>query len=78
MPLKAPKADPIVESLKREALNQLICFSLDQLDYVSTTRVRHYNTRQPPRGIGMNNEVLDETYRPGPTAKSDADRNSRG
>jgi len=45
MPLKAPKADPIAESLKREALNQLICFSLDQLDYVSTTRVRHYNTR---------------------------------
>ena len=42
----------------------LICFSLDQLDYIKTTWVAYYNTLRPHRGIGMNNDVLDETFRP--------------
>jgi len=39
-------------------------FSLDQLDYITKTWVHYYNTERPHRGIGMNNEVLDETFQP--------------
>ena len=68
IPIKAPRANAFaetwIESLKRECLNHFICFSLDQLDYIKTTWVTHYNTVRPHRGIGMNNDVLDETFRP--------------
>ena len=53
-----------IESFKRECLNSFICFGLDQLDYIKTSWVAYYNSRRPHRGIGMNNEVLDETFRP--------------
>ena len=41
-----------------------MCFSLGQLDRISSTWVTYYNTLRPHRGIGMKNEVLDETFRP--------------
>jgi len=43
-----------------------MCFSDDQLNYILTTWVRHYNSERPHRGIGMNNEVLDRTFEPQP------------
>lgn len=51
-----------IESHKRECLNHFMCFSLDQRDYIIKTWVRYYNTLRPHRGIGMKNEVLDETF----------------
>jgi putative transposase len=61
IPLKAPRANALtetwIESLKRECLNCFMCFSEEQLDYVPTTWVRHYNFERPHRGIGMKNEV---------------------
>jgi putative transposase len=68
IPIIAPKANAFtetwIEGCKRECLNNFICFGLDQLDYIKTTWVRYYNTERPHRGIGMNNEVLDETFAP--------------
>ena len=68
IPLKAPKANAFVEtwieSTKREILNHFMCFSLEQLDYILTAWVRHYHFERPHRGIGMRNEVLDETFVP--------------
>ena len=68
IPIRAPKANAFaetwIESHKRECLNNFICFSLDQLDYITRTWVHYYNTVRPHRGIGMNNEVLDKTFQP--------------
>ena len=68
IPLRAPKANAFsetwIESYKRECLNQFICFDLAQLDYITKTWLRYYNFRRPHRGIGMNNEVLDERFEP--------------
>ena len=68
IPIKAPRANAFaetwIESFKREALNSFICFGLDQLDYIKTTWVTYYNTLRPHRGLGMNNEVLDEEFQP--------------
>ena len=67
-PVRAPKANAFVESfigtLKHECLNYFMCFSEEQLDYIVRTWVRHYNTVRPHRGFGMDNEVLDKTFRP--------------
>jgi putative transposase len=59
-------AETWIESHKRECLNHFICFSLDQLDYIKTTWVTYYNTLRPHRGVGMTNDVLDETFQPQP------------
>ena len=68
IPIKAPRANSYseswIETTKREILNCFICFGLDQLDYIVTTWITHYNARRPHRGIGMNNEVLDQTFQP--------------
>ena len=68
IPIKAPRANSYseswIETTKREILNCFICFGLDQLDHIITTWITHYNTRRPHRGIGKNNEVLDNTFRP--------------
>ena len=68
IPLKSPKANAFsetwIEGCKRECLNAFMCFGLDQLDYILSTWVRYYNTCRPHRGIGMKNEVLDETFQP--------------
>jgi len=39
-----------------------MCFSRDQLDYITSTCVRYYNTERLHRGVGMNNEVLDRKF----------------
>lgn len=68
IPLKAPMANAFtetwIETHKRECLNYFMCFSLDQLDYITKTWARYYNTLRPHRGIGMKNELLDENFRP--------------
>lgn len=67
-PIKAPRANAFseswIESFKRECLNFFMCFSLGQLNRISSTWVTYYNTLRPHRGVGMKNEVLDETFRP--------------
>ena len=42
----------------------LICFGKDQLDYIVRTWVKHYNTERPHRGSGIDNDVLDRSFRP--------------
>ena len=42
----------------------LVCFSLDQLDYIKTTWGTCYNTLRPHRGVAMTNDALDETFHP--------------
>lgn len=68
IPLKSPRANAFaeswIESHKRKCLNYSICFSLKQLDYIKTTWVTYYNTLRPHRGVGMTNDVLDETFQP--------------
>jgi putative transposase len=54
----------IAGQFKRECLNFFMCFSLGQLNRISSTWVTYYNTLRPHRGVGMKNEVLDETFRP--------------
>lgn len=67
-PVMAPKANAFCESfigtLKRECLNHFICFSIDQLDYINRTWIRHYNTERPHRGKDKLNLVLDENFSP--------------
>ena len=69
-PIQAPKANAFAESfvgtIKRECPNHFMCFSRDQLDYITETWVRHYNTERPHRGVGMENDVLDRAFRPTP------------
>ena len=66
-PPRAPKANAFVESfigtLKRECLNHFMCFSEDQLDYIVRTWVKHYNTERPHRGAGIDNNVLNPSFR---------------
>jgi len=68
IPIKAPRANAFaeswIESHKRECLNFYICFDLDQLDYITMTWTNYYNTLRPHRGVGMTNDVLDETFQP--------------
>ena len=45
-------------------MNYFMCFSLDQLNYITKTWVRYYSTLRPHRGLGMNTEVLAETFKP--------------
>jgi len=67
-PIQAPKANAFSKSfigtIKRECLNHFMCFSRDQLDYITENWVRHYNTERPHRGVGMENDVLDRSFRP--------------
>ena len=67
-PPRAPKANAYAESfigtLKRECLNHFVCFSRSQLDYIARTWVKHYNTERPHRGTGIDNNVLDRSFRP--------------
>ena len=64
-PFKASKAnaycEAVIGSLKKEALNHIVCFSSKQADYVVRTWITHYNTERPHRGQGMNNSVLDKS-----------------
>ena len=67
-PLRAPMANSYIEtwieSYKRECLNLFVCVDPAQLDYITTSWLRHYNFLRPHRGIGKNNEVLDKSFRP--------------
>jgi putative transposase len=54
-PYKAPIANCYAESwighLKRECLNLLFCFSLQQLDYVVQTYAEYYNEYRPNQSL---------------------------
>jgi len=41
-----------------------MCFGLEQLDYILSAWLKHYHFERPHRGVGMKNEVLDETFVP--------------
>lgn len=45
IPIKAPKAKAFRESPKRECLNNSMCFGRDQLDYILTAWIGHYDTK---------------------------------
>ena len=51
IPLKAPMANAFVEtwieSTKREILNYFMCFDIEQLDYILSLWLRHYNLERP-------------------------------
>ena len=61
------RARPVLESaeVKFPRATHLICFSRNQLDYITVTWVRHYNTERPYRSAGIDNNVLDASFRPG-------------
>ena len=67
-PVQAPKANAFCESfigtLKRECLNQFICFSMEHLHYINRTWIRYYNTERPHRGKDIGNNVLDVDFKP--------------
>jgi putative transposase len=43
----------------------LVCFSLDQLDYIKKTWGTYYNnTLRPHKGVGMTNDGFDQTFQP--------------
>ena len=48
--------------MRRECLGNFVCVSLDQLDYLITTYVRHYLTERPHQGKDIGNEVLDPGF----------------
>ena len=50
--------------IKKECLSFFICFSMDQLDYITQVWGWYYNMLRPHRGVEMNNNVLDEQFRP--------------
>ena len=67
-PVRAPKANAFRESfigtLKRECLNQFMCFSIDHLHYITRTWIRYYNTERPHRGKDIGNRVLNVDFKP--------------
>jgi len=67
-PFMAPKAnayrEAVIGSLKKEALNHIVCFSSKQAEYVVETWVTHYNTQRPHQGKGMENSILDKSFIP--------------
>ena len=67
-PVCAPKANAFCESfigtLKRECLNNFICFSIDHLHHINTTWIRYYNSRRPHRGADIGNNILDAEFTP--------------
>jgi putative transposase len=68
IPPQSPRANAFYEcfvgTIKKECLNFFMCFSLDQLHYITQVWLRHYNSLRPHRGINMNNNVLDEQFKP--------------
>jgi putative transposase len=68
IPIRAPQANAFVESfvgrLKSECLNHFCIFSRRQLDYIVAVWVRHFLTQRPHRGVGMDNHVLDPSFKP--------------
>jgi putative transposase len=68
IPLKAPMANAFVETwiegCKREMLNYLMCFSLEQLDRILSVWLRYYHHERPHRGVGRDNTVLDVDFVP--------------
>lgn len=68
IPIRAPQANAFVESFvgrfKTECLNHFCIFSRRQLDYIVAVWVRHFLTQRPHRGVGMNNHVLDPSFKP--------------
>ena len=67
-PPRAPKANAYCEafigSLKRDCLNNFICFSIDHLHHIVTVWTAYYNTRRPHRGVDIGNNVLDADFTP--------------
>ncbi|HOS04375.1 MAG TPA: integrase core domain-containing protein [Candidatus Hydrogenedentes bacterium] len=67
-PIRAPRANSFCEkfigSLKHECLNNFLCFSRGQLDYITKIWCAHYNTRRPHQGVGIGNNVLDKGLTP--------------
>ena len=68
IPPRAPMANAFCESYigstKRECLNNFICFSRGQLDYINRVWLRHYHGHRPHRGVGRDNTVLDKNFVP--------------
>lgn len=68
IPPTSPRANAFCEcfvgTIKKECLNFFMRFSMDQLHYITQVWSRYYNSRRPHRGIGMNNNVLDEQFKP--------------
>jgi putative transposase len=68
IPPRAPMANAFLETyigkMKQEVLNNFICFSRGQLDYINRVWLKHYHEQRPHRGVGRDNTVLDETFVP--------------
>ena len=69
-PFQVPVANAFAESwigsLKREALNHFLCFSLNHLDHIVQTYVNYYNELRPHQSLG--NRPLNQLGQPPPSA----------
>ena len=67
-PCQAPIANCFAESwigsLKRECLNQFLCFSLGQLDHIVQTYALYHNRYRPHQGLGNRPPGADEDQPP--------------
>jgi putative transposase len=67
-PVQAPKANLYCESFigtfKRECLNHFTIFHRRQLNYISKTWFKHYNTECPHRGKRIDNNFLGVDFSP--------------
>jgi putative transposase len=57
-------AESLVGTIKRECLDHFMCFSVAQLRHINAVWLRHYNSESPHQGVGIDNNVIDETFEP--------------
>ena len=67
-PIKSPRmnafAEAFVATMRRECLGNFVCISLDQLDHIINSYLRHYLTERPHQGRDIDNEVLSPDFKP--------------
>jgi putative transposase len=57
-------AEAFVATLRRECLGNFVCVSLDQLDHIINSYLRHYLTERPHQGRDIGNEVIAPDFTP--------------
>ncbi|MFC1467411.1 integrase core domain-containing protein [Verrucomicrobiota bacterium] len=72
-PVRTPQANGYCEScigvFKKQCLNHFICFSLDQLNYITREWLTYYNRHRPHQGKEIGNNVLDADFKPTDTGE---------
>ncbi|WP_136078989.1 integrase core domain-containing protein [Pontiella desulfatans] len=64
-----------IGKIKSECLNSFICFSMDQLDYISREWLKYYHNHRPHQGKDIGNKILRPDFKP--TDKGEIKREQR-